>query len=209
MILHTFGDSHCRFPWEKVKIEGLTIKIHNFEAVTCASFGFNGFNVLNIKSKKWNVNDDENICFSFGEIDCRAHITKEENFKIHQDLINKIVFNYFAAIKINVEQFKNLKTMIFNVVPARNAPDDIIGILNENPKKYPYMGSNEERKMAVIYMNSKIKEYCEKNNYVFIDVYDKYCDKDGFLNAEFSDGMVHIKDPIYLTEFLNKNNVLK
>jgi len=39
---------------------------------------------------------------------------------------------------------------------------------------------------------------CNKYNYIFIDVYDKY-QLDGYLNSEFSDkDNIHINNPIHI-----------
>ena len=71
-----------------------------------------------------------------------------------------------------------------------------------NNHPYPFLGTSEERKLYYLYMNSKIKELCELNNYVYFDIYDSACDKDGFLNNEVSDGNVHLKDITSRTEFI-------
>ena len=44
-------------------------------------------------------------------------------------------------------------------------------------------------------------------NFLFFDVYNKYTDSNGFLNKSLSDNNVHIRDGIYLKEFI-KNNLL-
>ena len=85
--------------------------------------------------------------------------------------------------------------MIFNVPPTARKE-----LIDEN-LYYPHEGTNEERKTVTLYMNAKLKEYCEKYNYIFFDVYDKYCDKDGLLNPELSQD-IHIKNNIHMAEFL-------
>jgi len=60
----------------------------------------------------------------------------------------------------------------------------------------------------VLYMNEKLKEYCNKNNYIFVDVYNSYCDKDKFL-LQYDNSLlgndIHISNGIYVKEFLLKN----
>jgi hypothetical protein len=206
IILHTFGDSHCRYPWEKVQLNGLTIKIHNFAAVTCASFGFQKLDVLNIKNKRFNVKNNEIILFSFGHIDCACHICKPHNLEIYKELIDKIVLEYFEAIKLNVQQYKNLNVIVFNVVPQCRFNDEMIEKYGPNgTRKYPFFGTNEERKTATLYFNKKIKELCSNNKYIFFDIYDKYCDDEGYLwhnNYYCADN--HIQDPKYVEEELKK-----
>ena len=67
----------------------------------------------------------------------------------------------------------------------------------------PALGTDEDRKNYTLYMNSKIKELCDIRGYVFLDVYDKYIDDKGFLVSELSDNNCHIKNPVFITEFLN------
>jgi hypothetical protein len=54
-------------------------------------------------------------------------------------------------------------------------------------------------------MNKKLKENCIKNGYLFVDVFDKYCDKDGFMNPEYKDVTVHITNGVFINEFLKNN----
>jgi hypothetical protein len=48
-----------------------------------------------------------------------------------------------------------------------------------------------------------LKEKCFEKGYVFFDVYDKYADENGFLRKDLSDDNVHIRNGIYITEFIN------
>ena len=107
------------------------------------------------------------------------------------------------AIEENMKQYKNLNICVYNVVPPCKKEETL-----EN-KEYPFLGTNEDRKLYVQYFNYKCKEQCEKNNFLFIDIYDSYSDKEGYLNKELSDGHVHIKNGKYLEEYINKNIITK
>jgi hypothetical protein len=74
----------------------------------------------------------------------------------------------------------------------------------ENPS-YPYLGSDEERKRCVLYFNKCIKQKCIENNWVYLDIYDSYTDENGFLDKERGDGNVHIKNGVYLKDFINRH----
>lgn len=194
--LHTFGDSHAgHMPgvnWQTIAIDGLAIKTHWIGPYCCATFGYRKLNLLNIKD--FGVQEGDMVLFSFGEVDCRAHIHKHrENYK---EIINRIVNDYFEAIDANVAQYNNLKTMVFNVVPVARK-----SIINDNPE-FPTAGTDDERREYVEFMNFLLKEACARYKYMFFDVYHAYCDEGGFLNEKLSDGNVHIKDGHYIKEQL-------
>jgi hypothetical protein len=192
MSIHTFGDSHSMFGWRDIP----NIKFNWLGPILCYSFGRDKLSRLNIKN--YNVAENDTVIFCFGEIDCRCHvykhITPENNY---QKIIDNIVDKYFEAINENISQYKNLKVYVYNVVPSVEKEQHIENI------EYPFLGDNNERKEFTLYFNSKIKENCLKYNYNFFDIYDKYTNEKGFLNSELSDGSVHIKNSIYIEQFLN------
>jgi hypothetical protein len=194
MTIHTFGDSHCRFGFDK---STYGVKTNGISAVTMQNFGRFKLDVLDVS--QFNVQEGDYVCFSFGEIDCRCHIHKfKEQYK---ELIEKIVENYMDAIKENANKFSDLKVMVYNVPPTLRASP-----FNWNTE-YPMLGSNEERITYIKYMNEKLKENCKKNNFIFFDVYDSYVGEDGFMKYELSDGRIHIDNPIYIDEFFK--NIIK
>ena len=70
---------------------------------------------------------------------------------------------------------------------------------------YPFKGSDSKRKSYVLYMNECLRVECAKYGYLFIDIYDAYCDSDGYMNMKMSDGSTHIQQPRYLAEFIQRN----
>lgn len=195
MSIHTIGDSHSSEGWTGV------IK-HHIGPVLCYSFGTEKINRCDIR--KFNIKDGDTIVFCFGEIDCRGHIHKHiTKTTTYQDIINNIVDNYFDAIKLNVSisQIKLKNICVYNVVPPiqkYNTP--------ENPE-YPYLGTDEERRDYVLYFNTKLKEKCIENNYIFFDVYNHYINENGFLRKDLSDDNVHIRNGIYISNFIKENNL--
>ena len=148
------------------------------------------------------IKDGDIICFCFGEIDCRAHLCKPQNLKTQKELIDIIVDKYFDTIRLNVEQFNNLEVIVCCVVPATRTSGTNL-FESYSPGPFPFYGTDEERKSAGLYVNLKLKEYCIKYNHIFLDIYDKYCDDNGFLNPTMKDHQVHIKENVYIVEFLN------
>ena len=169
----------------------------------CYSFGKENLKRCDIRN--YSVNDGDTIVFCLGEIDCRCHIAKHvSKILSYEEIINPIVNNYLAAIKIvvDVSGLKLKNVCVFNVVPPvrkSNTEEDVT---------YPFVGTDEERLSYVRYFNKKLKEKCAENKFVFIDVFDKYADKDGFLIKILSDDRVHILDYKYVEEFIYENKLI-
>ena len=194
MILHVYGDSHGS-RWMDIHIEDLPIVIHDLGPATCSSFGLDSMSVINMKHN--NIEAGEIVCFVMGEIDCRAHIHKYKDE--YKDLIDVIVKRYFIGIK-NVVLVKDLTILVSFITPVPKMRNDIY---SDNVLFNP-IGEDFERKIYVEYMNQKIKEECDKYNYIFIDAYKEYCNEEGFLKPTLSDGGIHIGDTVYITEKLQK-----
>ena len=193
MRIHTFGDSHSRAAFERIK----NINIHYLGPILCHSFGRDGLNCLNLK--KHNVSNGDCVVFCFGEIDCRCHIYKHLNEKSYDQQISYIVNKYFEAINENIKQFKNIKTFVYNIVPPLKNQEKNQDI------HFPILGTGQQRKEFVCFFNESLKQKCKENGYIFLNVYEKYCDEEGFLKEDLSDGHAHIKNPIYIEEFLKNN----
>jgi len=198
MTIHTFGDSHA-----SKKMSGWkdcdNIEAHHLGPVLCYSFGKEILNRCNIE--KFNIKDNDSVVFCFGEIDCRCHIQKYiTNVESYKMIIDEIVNNYIHAIKINLENCKvKLKNICIYNIPPTVEKHTIPG---HEKAKFPLLGTDEERKSYGIYFNKCLKEECEKNNWIFFDVYGSYCDNNGYLSKKFSDGNVHIADAIFIKKFI-------
>lgn len=196
MKLYTFGDSHSHMGWNFF-IPNLEIIHGKTNTYTMSRFSFEKLNLINIK--KEGVNEGDIVCFCFGEIDCRSHLCKPHNFVDYKGFIDDIVKNYMIAIKLNAKQYTSIKILIYNIVP----PYQIQSEDAYQDKEFPFIGSNEDRKTVALYMNNKLKEECNNYGYVFFDIYEKYCDINGFMNKDLCTDKVHIKNGVYIKEFLN------
>ncbi len=191
MSIHTIGDSNSGNGWSG-------IINHYLGAMLCYSFGKEKLNRCDIRN--FNIKDGDTIIFCFGEIDCRCHIHKHITDTIsYQDIINNIVDNYFEAIELNIltSQIKLKNVCVYNVVPPIQKYNTL-----EN-REYPFLGNDEERKKYVLYFNKKLKEKCSEKEYIYFDIYDNYTDKNGFLKKDLSDSNVHIRNGIYINNFIN------
>jgi hypothetical protein len=205
--LYSVGDSHCYHGWEHVIIPGLNIKIYkDFFSRTCSSFGFQKLNLVDIK--KLGVQNGDIVSFLFGEIDCTCNIHKFAD--CYQEVIDKIVENYFYAIKINVERFNDLLVLVTSITPPiskiRYKAD------RHTDSIFPILGEDEDRKKYVKYMNMRLKEKCSEYRYEFFDIHDIHCDDNGLLITALSDNFIHIEDPIFiqqgLIEVLKKHKII-
>lgn len=195
MSLHIIGDSHALNGWEG------TIQ-HHLGPLLCFSFGKEKLHRCDIRN--FDIKDGDSIVFCLGEIDCRCHIHKHiTNSTTYKHIISNIVDNYFKAIEIivTVSQIKLRNVCVFNVVPPVKKND-----VWECPE-YPYLGTDEERKKYVLFFNEKLKEKCVEKNIVYFDVYNNYSDENGFLRTDLSDSNVHIRNGIYISNFIKDNNL--
>jgi hypothetical protein len=197
---HTYGDSHASSEhggWGNIQIDGLKILTNWLGPKLMHSFGRDSNIILNYDQ----INNNDFICFCFGEIDCRAHVHKyKEKYK---ESIDELIKKYFEAIAVNISYLKvNVKICIYNIVPPLKRDDG--GFLGE----IIALGTDEDRLKYTRYMNKKLKEYCKTHGYIFFDVYKSYSCINGYLNKSYSDNNCHIRDSIFISETLEilKNN---
>ena len=117
------------------------------------------------------------------------------NIKAMPDFKNKYELIYFY-IQMSV------KICIYNVIP----PPDSLKVENQD---FPIRGSIQDRIKYAKYFNQKLKEGCLLNNFIFIDIYNSYANKDGSLNMDLSDGIIHIKNSVYLEKKLYALKIIK
>jgi hypothetical protein len=53
-----------------------------------------------------------------------------------------------------------------------------------------------------------LKTKCEENEMIYVDVHSLYCDEDGYLIKELSDGEVHITNRDRLINFFENKNIV-
>lgn len=201
IVLHTFGDSHASKEhggWDNSKMNiPVPISANWLGPKLMYSFGRDKKLLFDKKT----VHEGDIVVFCFGEIDCRCHVGKyKPDWKKNVD---SIVENYFLAIEKNVNQYKDLTVMVYNVVPQIQREHPKNAWMLPYQKNTPHIGSDLERAEYTNYMNKKLFENCYKYCYNFIDVYEHYCDEQGFLIEELSDNNCHIGNPVYVSNFLN------
>jgi hypothetical protein len=112
------------------------------------------------------------------------------------------VSDYLAVLDLNAKLVSGIKVYVYSVPPAvrregqAEAPD------------LPFLGSNFDRVTYVRLFNEMLFYHSKPYGFLPINVHDKYADKDRHLLPQFSDGSVHIQDPVFIVERLKENGYL-
>ena len=207
--IYVFGDSHAWNGWTEWpawRIEPSRVIIYHMGPVLAYTVGAKGIDRMNLKDHS-TIRSGDVAVFSFGEIDCRTHISRHIQLpdRSYQAIIDEIVAKYFECIKLNADRYdaaNPLKIWVYSVPP----PAYRDSIMEQD--KFPVSASDDERKQYVLYFNSKLREVCQQYAYGFFDVHDAYADQNGMLNRELSDGTVHISDSRYIIDFIRANGIL-
>ena len=148
-------------------------------------------------------NQGKRTAYLLGENSWKWRLQSHVDTKSYENIIDDIVDNYLKAIELNVSvsQLKLKNVCVYNVVPTTQKYNT-----SEN-HVWPYLGTDEERKQYTLYFNEKIKEKCIEKGYIFFDIYNHYIDENGFLRKDLSDGNVHIRNGVYITNFIKENNL--
>ncbi len=175
--IYTFGDSHAEYAWKEIP----DVKFKSFGPRTMYKAG------LDREIYVQGLPSEAIVCFCFGEVDCRCNVYKHQPWK---EDIDEIVVHYLEMVSLNANILKNI--WIFNVPPPprRTGAKEV--------DQFPFLGTDEERLSYVRYMNEKLRQF----PFLFVDIYDKYSDADGFLRMELTDGHVHIQDSTFLKEWV-------
>lgn len=191
--IYVFGDSHAWFNHrtrftgdiEFAAAESVSVlfKIRANPSLTMHRVGRDGLAVLNITN--FGVKAGDIVIFDFGEVDCRSNIGKQrDQFKRDlNEIIDTLTTKYFNFILANQKLVSGAIYAVMSVVP----PTD-----QQNNPEVPFYGSLPDRVKITRALNQKLKELCHQYNLIYIDIYDLYCDQNGAIRHELSDGHVHI-----------------
>lgn len=189
-MLFVFGDSHAEF-----NMKGFPLQHHNLRqySITMHRIGRDNqiINFINFFN-----NPQSTFLLFYGEVDCRCHIGKQIALGRKLDeIVEELVSNYFRTIKNNITKYK--KIIIGSVTPP-SRKDKYESIHGPITHAFPFVGTDEERALYTRLVNEKLKEYCEKYKYTFLDLSSYYTDTDGMMIFEKSDTNVHIRDNKYI-----------
>lgn len=187
MIIYTYGDSHSAAGFQNLSIPGVTIRPHHVGPKLMHSIGRDGLHLpFTPQPEDW-------VILSVGEIDCRCHIGRLSTPDNEAEIIRDVADRFEQSI---AEARVPCHVAIYGIVPPPRRSTVV-----ENPE-YPFVGDDDQRKRYAQSMNRVLSAICDRRNWLFVDVYDKYCDSDAFLSSELSDGSVHVSDPSPLEDFV-------
>lgn len=140
------------------------------------------------------------VILVFGEIDCRIHIYnqyKKQNERHSMNLlIDKTIERYGQAMELCKE--KNLRFVVYGIPPASK---------QKNVYNYPFYAPEEVRVCINRDFNRKLKEYCMKRNWGYIDVYSETVNQSGFMLDTYARDEVHLNEKIvpFVWDYLTEN----
>ena len=188
-MIYVFGDSHAKFNFINCPFP---IKILEENSITMYRVGRDK---EIIHFNKQYLGKDNIFVFCFGEIDCRAHITKQVQLgREKEEIIKSLVDSYLNTLRLLITEYD--KIIICEVPPATRESD--YHILHNN---FPFYDTDKERVENTLRMNSYLKE-ATKNTFVLLEYHEYYARADGTLKYELSDQCVHIKENTYIHEQL-------
>ena len=182
-LIHVIGDSHVT-PFRG----SMPFLAHHLGAATAynlikkdSSTGSNE-KLFQIIGK---LGDKDIVMLVFGEVDCRIHIYyqhKKSNGK-HSvgELIDRTISNY-GEVLAQLKQ-RGVNFCIHSISPATEVGNEYI---------YPFYGTPEIRSQINGMFNEKLRLFCEKNGYIFIDIYDRVADKNGLILKEYAGDKIHL-----------------
>lgn len=195
-MIYIYGDSHSSFSFRNLKFDNTDL---NCPSITMFRIGRD--NII-INFDKENIQKNDIIVITYGEIDCRCHIQRQINLGLNEDdIINKLVNDYFKTLKNNFTDI-DVKIIILGVIPPVKQYDfeQINDPLFSDVK---FIGSDEDRVRFTNKMNTLLEELSNENNYIYFNPYSYYTRPDGTLKYEFSDGKVHLGENTFFLERFN------
>jgi hypothetical protein len=187
-IYHVIGDSHTTCFLHQAFI------IHHIGPSTAYKLNFKKSKtrgkekVLKILNRIYK-NKELNVIFVFGELDVRIHINKaanEKNISVGK-VINSTVNSYFNFLKDIKNKYPLINIYIFNILPQGE---------EGNIYNYSYYADRNKRSSIAVSVNNKLRINSKKENFKFIDIYDKLIDEKGNRKREYVFDDVHFNRKI-------------
>ena len=178
-MIHPIGDSHAWHAW--IRVPGAL----PYEAGPMTLYHFGVYKPIMTA----NIPLEDPVVFCWGEIDCRCHI---HNHPPYEECIKKLVEGYRVVIKLNMAGRNPKKAWVYNIVPPPH-----VGLGYPIPSSmmyptFPFAGNDNDRLLYVKTMNQELKKMCEEEGFLFMDLYNNYCDAEGFMSGDLAASSDHI-----------------
>ena len=193
--VHIYGDSHAHYSFKDLSLPYVD---YHKESVTMFRIGRDR-TLLNYH--KYDINPQDTIVVSYGEIDCRCHIQRQiKKGRQEDDVIHELVHSYVDALKHNLGDHK--KVVLVAVIPTTRQ-QDYERVYGPTKTKEMFEGVDADRSRYTKKVNVWLERLAQASGYVFFNGYD-YCTRpDGTLNHEMSDTSIHLNENIpFLEQFV-------
>jgi len=185
-LIHLVGDSHV-FSFKKIDF----FILHHIGPATAYNLCSQAsttksnsklFRVLRKINKKRDI-----VILVFGEIDCRIHIYNQymkngTAISIPQ-LIDKTIENYGKILQ-SIEN-EGFSFLVYGIPPASR---------DENMYHYPFYADKEMRVFISRKFNEKLKEFCVKKKYPYLEIQNRFEDESGLISKAFSADTIHLNE---------------
>jgi hypothetical protein len=202
--IHVFGDSQSRI-YSSPFLPNYICNVYYVGPTTMHSVGNDNLTIDKLKdiSKKYYKNylptvkpEYKHMCYPKNDVinnnDLVIYVFGELDLRNPKEILNNLVDKYINTILINREKY-NVKYAIQAIIP----PVDDIN-LNEFLNEYPINEDIGTRIYAINEINKLLKQSCEKNNIIFLDIVTYYknenpiCDKSKILILDLNENNLHI-----------------
>ena len=140
-----------------------------------------------------NINKNDIVIFSYGEIDCRFRIGKilyNNNYNAEK-IVDELVSSYISKIQ-TISKTYSCIPIVYLPVPPYPLYNRI-----DNPE-FPTIGPIKQRVDTHKYMCKKLTEICNSNNIRTLDILKTICLPTGEMNSLYCDRFnIHIRDEFY------------
>lgn len=185
-MIFLFGDSHANF-----NFKGLTYPHRNLHTNSVTMHRVGRDRKKFIDFSKRGIKNGDIVIYQFGEVDCRAHVGKQLALcRELESIIRELGDPYIASIVENAKSYSELKMIVCCVPPPMQHNENTAPGKQKSP--YPIVDSDEARVLYTKTLNTYLQEKCIENSIHFFDYYNHYCNADGLLIDELSDGGCHI-----------------
>lgn len=190
--IHVIGDSHSIFFYNSLVIlehwgYECRIPITMYKFVNTALNLYDVGALLGNGHEKYPIQKGDFVMFSYGYNDFQRRIL--EHNEISDDIITDAAYmNISKLLDAYIDKVKLCKEE-YGIIP-------VINCLYPNPRDYAIdvntVNTPEIRRFLSQYANKYLAHKCRQNSIIFFDIYDKICDANGFIKAEYTTDGIHL-----------------